>query len=340
MFIPYGDDLEKRHPPFATIFIIAVNVLVSMYEFRLFKDEPYAGTLFIRFVEHWGLIPQELAHGKVIGLFTSMFLHADLMHLLGNMFTLWLFAWTIEMALGTVPFLVLYIFWGMVAAATHAAFAWHSPIPCVGASGAIFGVVGAYFVTFGITAQVKCLWNGGILTGWRWTKIQMPAGAYMFFWMIIPQVAGILRIGEPEGAAASGAGIAWYAHAGGFAAGALSMVIFGGDAMRKVRMNRDGKWEIHANAVETAAESEVAGEPELDAVNALLPEVPPYDGPVCQYCQRPLEDAHKMDETLYRCANPDCKRLTYVNDEPMAAPGKSGRWGRPPAIFRRRETET
>jgi membrane associated rhomboid family serine protease len=338
MFIPYGDDIEKRHPPFATIFLIAVNVLVSMYEYRLFQDEPHSATYFCRFVEHWALIPQELAQGRVIGLFTSMFLHADLMHLLGNMFTLWLFAWTIEMALGTVPFLILYFFWGMVAAATHAAFAWHSPIPCVGASGAIFGVVGAYFVTFGITAQVKCLWNGGILTGWRWVKFQMPAGAYMFFWMILPQVAGVLGIGEEEGAAATGGGIAWYAHAGGFAAGALSMVVFGADAMRKVRMNREGQWEVHSTAVEAPPESEVAGDAEVAAADSPFPEAPPYDGPVCQYCQRPLEDAHKMDETLYRCANPDCKRLTYVNNEPAPAPTKSGRWQRPPSLFRKRET--
>jgi hypothetical protein len=198
-------------------------------------------------------------------------------------------------------------------------------------------VVGANFVTFGITAQVKCLWNGGILTGWRWVKFQLPAGAYMFFWMILPQVAGVMGIGEEEGAPAGG-GIAWYAHAGGFAAGALSMVVFGADAMRKVRMNREGKWEVHSTAVEAPPESEVAGEPEVTVANSPFPDAPPYEGPVCQYCQRPLEDANKMDETLYRCPNPDCKRLTYVSNEPAPAAGKSGSWKRPPSLFRRRET--
>jgi membrane associated rhomboid family serine protease len=328
MFIPYGDDIEKRHPPFATIFLIAVNVLVYMYEFRLFQDEPDHGTLFRSFIEQWALIPHELAQGKVLGLLSGMFLHADLMHLLGNMFTLWLFAWTIEMALGTIPFLILYIFWGMAAGLTHAALAWHSHIPCVGASGAIFGVVGAYFVTFGITAQVKCLWNGGILTGWRWSKIQMPAGAYMFFWMILPQVAGVLGIGEEEGPAA-GAGIAWYAHAGGFASGALAMVVFGADAMRKVRMNRDGNWEVHETALEPAAV------PNASTEESVAQEVPSYDGPACQYCRAPLDDSDKMDETLYRCPNADCRRLTYVNTaESTQNSGNSGWWKRPPAIFR------
>jgi membrane associated rhomboid family serine protease len=328
MFIPYGDDIEKRHPPFATILLIAVNVLVYMYEYRLFLDEPDEATLYRAYVEHWGLVPHELAQGKVVGLITAMFLHADLMHLLGNMFTLWLFAWTIEMALGTVPFLILYLFWGMAAGVTHAALAWNSQIPCVGASGAIFGVVGAYFVTFGITAQVKCLWNGGILTGWRWSKIQMPAGAYMFFWMILPQVAGVLGIGMEEGEVTE-TGIAWYAHAGGFFAGALAMVIFGSDAMRKVRMNREGNWEVHETAIEPAAAAAVStGESDAQ-------EIPGQDGPACQYCRTPLEDSHKMDETLYRCPNPDCRRLTYVTAAETAQnAGKSGWWKRPPAIFR------
>jgi hypothetical protein len=220
----------------------------------------------------------------------------------------------------------------MAAGLTHAALAWHSRIPCVGASGAIFGVVGAYFVTFGITAQVKCLWNGGILTGWRWSKIQMPAGAYMFFWMILPQVAGVLGIGEEEGQAAAGAGIAWYAHAGGFFTGALAMAIFGADAMRKVRMNRDGNWEVHETALDPSAQTDGPGE------KSAAPEEPEYDGPVCQYCHTPLEGAHKMDETLYRCPNPDCKRLTYVSAEPAQGSGKSGWFQRPPSIFRQRGT--
>ncbi len=317
MFIPYGDDIEKRHPPFATIFIIAVNVLVYMYEFRLLQDEPETATFYKQFIEQWGLIPQELARGKVMGLFSAMFLHADIVHLLGNMFTMWLFAWTIEAALGTFPFLILYLFWGIAAGFTHAALNWHSPIPCVGASGAIFGIVGAYFVTFGITAQVKCLWNGGILTAWRWTKIEIPAGMYMFFWMILPQVAGVLGIGSEEGEVV-GAGIAWYAHAGGFGAGAASMILFGGDAMRRMRMNREGKWEIHEAAVETATQRETPGEESVAA------QVPQHDGPACQYCHTPLEDSHKIDPTLYRCPNPECRRLSYVTEEaPVAA---SSRW--------------
>jgi membrane associated rhomboid family serine protease len=302
MFIPYGDDIEKRHPPFATIFLIAVNVLVSMYEFRLYQEEPNCATKFKDFIDHFGLIPCELAEGKVLGLFTGMFLHADLLHLLSNMFTMWLFAWTIEVALGSLPFLVLYFSWGIAAGLAHAAFQWESTIPCVGASGAIFGIIGAYFVTFGVTAQVKCLWNGGIMTGWRWTKIEIPAGIYTFFWLLLPQFAGVMGIGEDE---TTQAGIAWYAHAGGFAAGMLSMAVFGGDAMRRMRLNREGKWEIHATPEgATSADAAGGGSFGLDQAGS--------DGPVCQYCRAPLDASHKIDETLIRCPNPECRRLTYM----------------------------
>jgi membrane associated rhomboid family serine protease len=302
MFIPYGDDIEKRHPPFATIFLIAANVLVYMYEFRLYQDEPDSATQFMDFIHNFGLVPRELAEGKVLGLFTGMFLHADLLHILSNMFTMWLFAWTIEAALGTLPFLVLYLSWGIAAGLAHAALQWDSEIPCVGASGAIFGIIGAYFVTFGVTAQVKCLWNGGIMTGWRWTKIEIPAGLYTFFWLLLPQFAGVMGIGEEEG---TQAGIAWYAHAGGFAAGMLSMAVFGGDAMRRMRLNREGKWEIHGTQ-EVATSAGSAGEGSFGADQAGS------DGPVCQYCGTPFDASHKIDETLIRCPNVECKRLTYI----------------------------
>ncbi|HEY2250822.1 MAG TPA: rhomboid family intramembrane serine protease, partial [Planctomycetaceae bacterium] len=120
MFVPYGDDIEKPHPPFATIFLMAVNGLVAMYEYRLLADEPLTRSRYRHFIEQWGLIPHELAQGKVLGLLTGMFLHADIVHLLGNLCTMWLFAWTIEVALGSFPYLILYLSWGMAAGVTHA----------------------------------------------------------------------------------------------------------------------------------------------------------------------------------------------------------------------------
>ena len=165
----------------------------------------------------------------------------------------------------------------------------------------------------------------GILTGWKWVKFQLPAGAYMFFWMLLPQLAGMMEIGVEKGENVE-AGIAWYAHAGGFVGGALAMVVFGADAMRKVRMNRDGQWEVHATAIEPAAETKIADE------KSIAQEIPAYDGPACQYCRTPLEDSHKMDATLYRCPNPECKRLTYVTAEPETAT-KSGWWKPPSSLF-------
>ncbi len=316
MLIPYGDDIEKRHPPFATIFLMAVNVLVYMYEWRLLHEELGGPSQFQDFIAQWGLIPHEISQGKVMGLLSGMFLHADLTHLLGNMFTLWLFAWTIEVALGTFPFLVLYLSWGIAAGLTHAALGWNSRVPCVGASGAIFGVIGAYLVTFGIAAQMKCLWNGGILTGWKFVKFEIPAGVYVFGWLLLPQLVAMML--EGEGASAEG-GIAWYAHAGGFAAGAICMIVFGRDAMRRLRMNREGKWEIGADVSEETASGNAAGRRSVrgapgDNDETAAPAL------ACQYCHTALNAAHKIDETLLRCPNPDCRRLTYVTvASPVAA---------------------
>lgn len=311
MLIPYGDDIEKRHPPFATIFLMAVNVLAYMYEARLLQDDPKSGFYLREFIEHWGLVPRDLAQGKVLGLLGGMFLHADLAHLLGNLFTMWLFAWTIELALGSLPFLIMYFSWGIAASLLHASMNWQSEVPCVGASGAIFGIIGAYVVTFGVSAQVKCLWNGGMLTGWKFVKFEMPAGVYVFGWLLLPQLIGMM-LTDPDDKA--GGGIAWYAHAGGFGAGALCMVVFGRDAMRRMRMNREGKWEIQEAIEEPAA---AQAEPAADDSSASERPVPA--GPACQYCGTQFEDANKIDATLYRCPNGGCRRLTYLSSTPPVA---------------------
>jgi membrane associated rhomboid family serine protease len=302
MFIPYGDDIQKPHPPIATIFLMAVNGLVSMYEYRLLFEEPVTGSRYRHFIEQWGLIPHELAQGKVMGLLSGMFLHADLAHLLGNLFTMWLFAWTIEVALGSIPFVIMYLSWGIAAGVTQAAVNWDCSIPCVGASGAIFGIVGAYFVTFGVSSQLKCLWNGGILTGWKFVKFEIPAGLYVFFWLLVPQVIGLTE--ENTGPSAH-AGVAWYAHAGGFVAGMLCMTVFGGDAMRRMRLNREGKWEIQSAA---------NGGPDVNAAaQATNPGARKPDGSmICPYCRTALDESNKIDNTLYRCPNPECRRLTYL----------------------------
>src|SRR5579872_4716245 len=133
--------------------------------------------------------------------------------------------------------------------------------------------------------------------------------------MILPQIAGVLGIEEGE---TGEAGIAWYAHAGGFAAGALSMLVFGRDAMRRLQLNREGKWEIQEAVAEAVGHSEIAGGEQKSVEK-------PVEGSACQYCRTPLDDSHKIDNTLFRCPNPECRRLTYVTDQPLAAAG-SRRW--------------
>jgi membrane associated rhomboid family serine protease len=304
MIIPYGDDIQKRHPPFATILIMAINVLVYLYEVRLYLEEPENSSRFLEFIGRWGLVPQDVLHGKVVGLISGMFLHGDFMHHLGNLFTMWLFAWTIEVALGWYAFLIMYLFWGLIAGLNHVVADWSSNVPFIGASGAIFGIIGSYFVTFGICAQVRCLFNGAHLTGWRWVKFEVPAGAYVFFWLLLPQFSGLLGLDF------SGEGptpIAWDAHVGGFGAGAACMLLFGNDAMQRLRFNREGNWEIqHPVAVSPVRQLVPLGV--TDRQRVLLP-----DDSHCRFCHTDLNGSHCLDGTLYRCPNPECRRLTYLN---------------------------
>jgi hypothetical protein len=168
--------------------------------------------------------------------------------------------------------------------------------------------VGAYFVTFGVSSQVKCLWNGGILTGWKFVKFEIPAGAYVFFWLLFPQFIGIM---ETNSGPAEHAGVAWYAHAGGFVAGMLCMVVFGGDAMRRMRLNREGKWEIQSGNSESP-NSNLAG-PETNPQQSHSADARKPDGSmICPYCRSALDESHKIDRTLYRCPNHECRRLTYL----------------------------
>jgi membrane associated rhomboid family serine protease len=159
-----------------------------------------------------------------------MFLHGDVVHLLGNMLMLWAFVGTLERGLGSVLFVLLYILWGLVAGVAHAVMNWGQGIPMIGASGAISGVIGAYVVTFGALTNIRTLvWFFGP------RQINVPAGAFVFIW-VMSQLSGM-----QEASAAGGGGIAWYAHAGGFVAGATTMLIFSREVKSRLVLNREGK---------------------------------------------------------------------------------------------------
>jgi len=140
-----------------------------------------------------------------------MFLHGGFWHILGNMWSLWIFGNNVEDALGHFRYLLLYLFWGVVAALSHIVFNWASPIPVVGASGAIAGVMGAYMLLFP-HARVDCvLWFVII------TFVEVPAIFFLIFWFVSQ-----FLVYSP--------GVAYLAHIGGFVAGFITIKSLGGAA--------------------------------------------------------------------------------------------------------------
>jgi len=151
---------------------------------------------------HWG--------GAVLPFFTSMFLHGGWLHLIGNMWFLWLFGDNVEDTLGSFRFLFFYLVCGLAAGATHYALSPTSNVPTIGASGAIAGVLGGYAVLFP-GARVLTL----VPLGFFWRVIELPAWIMLGLWFLLQAVSGFATLG------AGGGGVAWWAHVGGFVAGLI-----------------------------------------------------------------------------------------------------------------------
>ncbi len=215
--IPIRDENPSGTFPYVTLGLIAANVLVFLYELSLGPEAP-------ALIRTYGLVPASLwgssggAHPEVatgaspaFTIFSSMFLHGDLWHLLGNMWFLWLFGDNIEDRVGHVGFIFFYLICGVGASAAHVLFTGPSPIPMVGASGAIAGVLGAYLVCF---PRAKVL---TVVPFYFLFFIRLPAFIFLLFWLVI-QVSGVLSTNS--------GGIAWWAHIGGFALGAALVVLW------------------------------------------------------------------------------------------------------------------
>ena len=216
--LPLYDRNPTKTIPFVTIALLASCVLAYAWEFSfaLSGDELAYTTM----IHSGGLVPYEITQWRDIGppalvplpftAFTSMFLHADLMHLGGNMLYLWIFGNNIEDELGKVKFLLFYLAAGLAAAGLQVAFSPLSEIPMVGASGAIAGVLGAYLVAYP-HARVRSL----VFLGFFVRLVDIPAGVLLGFWLLLQILSSL----------AGGAGVAWWAHIGGFAFGALLFLV-------------------------------------------------------------------------------------------------------------------
>jgi membrane associated rhomboid family serine protease len=208
--IPLRDNIPSSRRPYVNYAIIGINVFIFLLEKSSGPNLPavinYLGFVPVRFWEH-------LAQGSValavIPMFTSMFMPAGWLHLIGNMWTLFIFGDNVEDVLGRWQFLGFYLTCGVAALAAHILVAPGSPTPLVGASGAIAGVMGAYFSLFP-GARVLTLVPIFIV----FTVIELPAYIFLGFWFFLQFFYGAFTMGG-----ASGGGVAWWAHVGGFMAG-------------------------------------------------------------------------------------------------------------------------
>ena len=215
--IPLRDVNPSRKVPVMTILIILANVLVFIFQISLPRE---TSELFLHIFGFTPLrLTEGLRHGLLseivwsgVTLFTSMFLHGSFMHLLSNMWALWLFGDNVEDRLGHLKFLLFYFLSGIVAMTAHYVFNFTSDIVAVGASGAIAGVMGAYFVLFPFAKIVTLFFLIFVPI-----FIDVPAFIYIGLWFISQLSNGIFTLFGPV----FGSGIAWWAHIGGFLFGML-----------------------------------------------------------------------------------------------------------------------
>jgi hypothetical protein len=191
-----------------------------------------------------------------------------------------------ERGIGMGRFIVLYFLWGLVAALTHAALDLHSTRPMIGASGAISGLMGAYFVIFGAMTNIRTL----VWFGIRPRKYDIPAGVFACIWLFT-QLKGVLFANL-----VGGDGVAWGAHVGGFMIGVLTGLIFKREVKDAMVMSQDGEVKFHDDRPMQLSESR--DQFEIDPETCA-----------CIYCKTELTDENKIHEQLYRCPNPACKRM-------------------------------
>ena len=213
--LPLRDFIPTRRFPVLTVSIIVVNIIAFAYE--LLAEA--GGTLEQTFYT-MGVVPFEVTHnfGPAVALsfLTSLFLHGGFMHIAGNMLYLWIFGNNVEDSMGRGRFLVFYLIAGITASAAQVLASPSSPVPTIGASGAIAGVLGAYIVLFP-NARVQTL----IFLGYFARMAHLPALLVLGFWFVLQLFNGLLAFGV-----AQAGGVAWFAHVGGFVAGLLLVRLF------------------------------------------------------------------------------------------------------------------
>jgi rhomboid family protein len=218
--IPFRDNIPSRTFPIVTLLIIAANVLAFFYELSL-------GRYLDPFLMQYGVVPTAVfawpqsgvpLSAVLLPFFTSMFLHGGWLHLIGNMWYLWIFGDNIEDRLGHFTYLVFYLLCGLGAGIVHTFLNSQVGVPSIGASGAIAGVLGAYLVSYP-GARVLTLLPIFVF----WQIIEIPAIIVLGLWFLLQFAYGAASLAAST---ASAGGVAWWAHVGGFIVGMIMVNFF------------------------------------------------------------------------------------------------------------------
>jgi membrane associated rhomboid family serine protease len=212
--LPLWDANPHRRPPVMTVLLIAANLIVFGFEAWLMFTKQADS-----FIMEHALVPRRmLAHwtdgAQWLTVLTHMFLHGGVVHVLGNCWFLWVFGKNVEDRLGSFSFLVFYLLSGLAAATLQVIVTPDSAVPMIGASGAISGVLGAYLLLFP-TAWILTL------VPWIVPIVPVPAFVFLVLWFVIQAFNGFGSLVDGR----SGGGVAWWAHAGGFAAGMVLLAM-------------------------------------------------------------------------------------------------------------------
>jgi membrane associated rhomboid family serine protease len=245
--IPIRDENPRVHPPVATASIIALNVLAWVLLQGLGTEAALSRSICL-----YGLVPGDLLGTAAVGsqiamdhgivcvldgqsgwttIFSSMFMHGGWLHLIGNMWFLWIFGDNVEDAMGHVRFVIFYLLCGLAAAGAQMISAPSSIVPMVGASGAIGGVMGAYALLYP-RAHVHMF----VFLGFYMTTIAVPAIYMLGYWFLLQLISGLPRLtGEQAG------GVAFWAHVGGFVAGLALVSLFKQRERLEARLSRTAR---------------------------------------------------------------------------------------------------
>lgn len=227
--VPLRDDNPVKIIPYVTYGLIAINIVVFLYELTLSPLE------LMTFFKTWAVVPEQLTEAfhfaggvtffslrEWFTLLSAQFMHAGFLHVGGNMLYLWIFGNNVEEELGHVRFLLFYLICGTLATLAQWFFGMYSEVPSLGASGAIAGVMGAYIFRF---PDVRILTI--VPLGFLFLPLRIPAMFYLGIWFLQQAAYGLASLNAPANIGMAEGGIAYWAHAGGFVVGAAIGPVLG-----------------------------------------------------------------------------------------------------------------